>query len=258
MKLKLFSGFQFVLICSLMISLICRIALASEDSTYSPPSSDLKVTLTTHHLCPYGCYAENTKPAYHANENFKGVAIEVVSCAFKKINVPLDVLVVPWERAQTMAKTGESHGFFAASHKATRDEFATMSAIIADQKWQWFLLKTNPHYPTHPSFKTNTTVAGFNGSNMLSWMEDNNYRIEGKPKDTEHLLKMLLAERVDAVMANNYVMDELLIQHKVKEKVKVFTHKDKPLGVYFSNVFLAHQPGFLTRFNKAVRECRSN
>jgi len=218
--------------------------------------SEGKVRLTTHNLCPYGCYKESAANQQFEDSNYTGVAVDVVRCVFRKMDVSLEIIVVPWERAQRMVMHGKADGFFAASQKDSRDEFAVMSAIIADQKWQWYLLKENPLDPTRPSFKQQATVGGFLGANMLKWMEEKGYDVRARPVNTEALLKMLLSKRVDAIMANNYVMEILLKKYGATNRVKTFVSKDKPLGVYFSKNFVSERPTFLEDFNGNISSCK--
>jgi len=214
-----------------------------------------KVVLSTHNLCPYGCYSEDA--ILLDNSNFIGLAADVVKCVFNKMDVPLEIVVVPWARAQRMVKNDQADGFFAASQKSTRDEFAVMSSIIAEQKWTWYLLLENSLNPVESNFKKKAIVGGFIGSNMLKWMEESGYRIGARPLNSERLLKMLLGKRVDAILANDHVMEALLQSYGLKNRIKTFVSNDKPLGVYFSKTFLAKRPLFLAEFNRHIPSCVS-
>lgn len=178
-----------------------------------------------------------------------------VRCVFEKLGVHLEIRVYPWKRAQSMVQNGDADGFFAASRRIKRDEFAVMSDVVADQKWNWYLRKENPLSPDDPLFRETATVGGFIGANMLSWMQENKYNITATPANTEQLLKILLAGRVDAVLANNHVMEALLFRYDVKDDVKVYLNQDKPLGVYFAKSFLTANPGFLEAFNGVLGSC---
>ncbi|NRA22713.1 MAG: transporter substrate-binding domain-containing protein [Oceanospirillaceae bacterium] len=242
MRSQVLSGFYVMLICS---------QLANADSKLE------KVRLATHNLCPYGCYQDKDTSASMPKLRFSGIAVDVVQCSLKKMSVQLEISVLPWKRAEKAASVGAVDGFFAASKNAVRDKFGTMSAIIAEQKWQWFLLNENPLDPQQLSFKHNATVSGFIGSNMLFWLKTNNYQVAATAIDTKILLKLLLRKRVDAVLANNYVMQGLLTEHNLVAKVKIYTLKNKPLAVYFGKSFLSKHPSFLTEFNANVNRCRS-
>lgn len=216
-----------------------------------------KLTLTTHNLPPYSYYPTTVPVKVVADESFTGVAVEVVRCVLDRIDIPYEILVVPWKRAQLLVEYGKADGFFAASQKDSRDEFAEISKPIADQKWQWYLLKENPLDPQDESFRRKATVAGFLGANMLDWMKENGYKVVSTPVDTQTLLRILLYKRVDAVMANNYVMEALLDKTGSANLVKSFVNKDKPLSVYFSKRFTGEHPGFIQLFNLYVGECRN-
>jgi len=215
-----------------------------------------KVVLTTHNLPPYGSYPEQSEGKIIADDHFKGKAVDTVRCVFEKMGIALEIQVLPWKRAQLYVQQGLADGFFAASQKDSRDDYAVMSSVIADQKWNWYLLKSNPLNPEDPSFKEKATVGGFIGANMLQWMNENGYNVIATPKDTELLLKQLLASRVDAVLANNYVMGRLLKAYGVETRVKTYVNQDKPLGVYFSKKFVNSHPGFMEKFNSLIPECR--
>lgn len=217
-----------------------------------------KIVLTTHNLSPYGFYKEGEEVKVIADSTFQGPAVELVRDIMKRMNIELEIQVWPWERAQALVIDGLADGFICASQKDSRDNFAVMSEIIADQNWNWYLLEENPLDPNSKSFKEDAIVSGYIGSNMLKYMIENNYRIKGTPNTTENLLSMLLAKRIDAVMANNYVMAELIIKNNVQRLIKTYTFMEKPLGVYFSKEFLKKYPNFLNEFNKYVLEYKNN
>lgn len=237
---------------NLLVTLICLILIVGGTCF---AASNEKVILTTHNLYPYGSYPAGSEGKIIADDTFKGVAVDRVRCVFGKMNIPLEIQVVPWKRAQLLFQRGLADGFFAASQKDTRDEYGVKSSVIADQKWNWYLLKENPLSPLDPSFKEKATVGGFLGANMLEWMKEYNYNVTTTPNDTEGLLKMLLARRVDAVMANDHVMQALLEKYAAEDRVKIYLNIDKPLYVYFSKEFSKSRPSFMDKFNRLIPEC---
>ncbi|GGA68580.1 hypothetical protein GCM10011369_07770 [Neiella marina] len=212
------------------------------------------LTLATHNLCPYGCYPVGVSKAN--NPQFSGIAVKTVQCVVAQMGWRLEVRVLPWTRAQQMAQSGEVDGFFAASQKAERDEFAVMSDTIAEQNWQWFLLTDSTFDPNDASFKNQARVGGFDGSNMLAWLEANDFQVVARPPGTEKLLRTLLAQRVDAILANERVMTELLVRRGQLSEVKSYPLLNKPLGVYFDKRFVSRNPEFLAKFNAQIANCR--
>ena len=205
--------------------------------------------LTTHELPPYS-FREGT------DQRLRGVAVEVVDCVLSRIGRPYEVQVLPWARAQKLVQNGEADGFFAASRNAEREAYGVQSAIIADQQWRWYLMAGNPSDPLAADFRDKATVGSFIGANMLDWLREKGYRVQASPPTTEALLKMLRAGRIDAILANNLVMEQLIREQGLEGRLRSVLQEDKPLGVYLSKTFLARNPGFLERFNEQVAACR--
>lgn len=220
------------------------------------------IILATHNLCPYGCFATegpglaDAKRTKQDLSQFNGTAVDAVRCVFDKMDTPLTLKVVPWARAQNMAINGQADGFFAASSNEKRDQQGVKTDTIANQTWQWYLLLDNPLSAKQIDFKTVARVAGFYGSNMLHWLEQENYNVVSRPRNTEDLLNVLLLKRVDAVLANDQVMTALIRSYKTPIKLKAYASKDKPLGVYFSNNFVKQQPNFVDKFNSFLPICK--
>lgn len=196
-------------------------------------------------------------PVRMPDGSFDGIAVRVVSCALDAIGRAFEIHVLPWKRAQLEVQNGYADGFFAASQNARRDAYATASAIIARQTWTWYLLKDQILSPKDPANRLSMLTSSFLGANMQTWLRRNGYRTtDFPPRDTNALLEMLLAGRVDAVLANNLVMESILDTRGVLSEIRSEVQQDKPLSVYFSNDFLQLNPGFLAKFDAAVPDCR--
>jgi len=213
-------------------------------------AGDAVLRLTTHDLPPYS-FRDSA-------QQLRGIAVEVVVCALGRVGMPYDIQVLPWARAQKLVEVGGADGFFAGSRNAERDAYAIQSTIIAEQQWRWYLMADNPIDPLSAGFIKHGQVSSFIGANMLDWLGENGYRVAVPPRDTAGLLKMLRAGRVDAILANNLVMDKLILEQGLEGTLRSVLLQDKPLGVYFSKVFVARHPAFLQRFNTEVELCRSH
>ncbi|MBO2927736.1 substrate-binding periplasmic protein [Metapseudomonas otitidis] len=205
--------------------------------------------LLTHDLPPYSFIDERGKA--------DGLAIRPVQCALEKMGVDFSIQFVPWKRAQSMVQEGIADAFFGASRSAERDAYATLSTTIAPQEWCWFLLTGNASDPRSEEFRAHSKVSSFIGANMQDWLQQNGYHAEVVPATNQQLLQMLLSKRLDAILANNLVMTELLRENNAEADVRSVLQLDKPLGVYFSHRALKALPGnFIERFNRAVEACQ--
>lgn len=229
------------------ITLLIFICL-SLSVNFSDASPTEKILLTTQVWSPYQTYENNV---------LDGFAVQVVRCVLEKMEQPHEIRVYPWKRAQKMVKAGEAHGFFSASQNQIRDKYATISENIAEQNWNWYLLKESSLSPMNASFKKEARVAAMLGSNMLTWINKNGYNVTGTLKDTEVLIKTLLLKRHDAVLANELVVEKVMEKMKLSpERFHIYLNRIKPLGVYWSKNILSENPKFLERFNRFIKECR--
>lgn len=221
------------------------------------PTKPLPISLhlTTHNLAPYGSYTKGVEPL--TDLDFNGSAVDVVRCSLNQLGIKLNLTVTPWRRAQVMVVNNSADGFFAASQNSERDDYAVMSDIIAEQKWQWFYLPGTELRPDSKNFKKNARIGAFVGSNMLTWLEKEGYKVHARPQNTEQLLKMLMAKRLDAFLANDQVVEDLLKNMQPTPQISRTTQIDKPLGVYFRKNLTNSFPKFLPAFNNAVNECKN-
>lgn len=218
------------------------------------------ITLATHNLAPYGSYAEGAIMSTVANEEFTGIAVDRVRCSFAKMGIDLNILVVPWARAQRLAESAEVDGFFAGSQNNYRDTYAVKTNIIAQQKWKWYWLKSNS--VDLSSLKSDTLenpprIGAFLGSNMSRWLEDNGYSIFSRPNTTEQLAQLLIKKRIDVFIANNLVAEEIFEQMGAADQISSAVVKDKPLYLYMVKRNLKDHPNFVEDFNRELANCYS-
>jgi ABC-type amino acid transport substrate-binding protein len=210
--------------------------------------AEAQLRLGTQELPPYSFTNEQGEA--------DGLAVNVVRCALDAAQVPYEIGVWPWARVQLMVQHNDLDGFFAASFAKEREIYAVLSEIIAPQQWRWYLLKDSTLDPASPEFKAQARVSAYIGTNMLNWMLEQGYNVQTAPARQEQLLEMLKRDRIDAVLANNLVMDKILRESGQQDAVRSVLQQDKPLGVYFSKVYLKDHPDLLERFNAQVPACR--
>jgi len=203
------------------------------------------ITLATHELFPYGYY--------NATNEFTGYAVERVRSAVHRCGHELKLVVVPWARAQALAKNGAVDGFFAASMNDERKALYEASTTLAPQTWAWFMLKDAPLDPQSPEFKQEALVSSFIGANMQKYLQENGYRTAEAPKDTESLFKMLMLGRLDAILANCMVAKNIMEKEGLRENIRARKLRSEPLYAMFTKKFIENNPGFLDCFNSALK-----
>lgn len=214
------------------------------------------ITLTTFNLPHYGYFPKEASIMPIADSTFTGEAVDTVRCAFKSLPFSLKIKVMPWKRAQLTVKQGLADGFFSASQNKNRDKYAQFSAPIADQQWLWYFKQTVLVKPTDKDFKQKARIGALNGSLMKSWLIENDYTIGVNAQSSDALFRSLLIGRIDSILANKKVINALMTEES--NAISSMQHSVRPLGVYFSNTFLAERPEFLARFNEQVQLCRKS
>ncbi|MBE9609714.1 substrate-binding periplasmic protein [Chitinilyticum piscinae] len=207
------------------------------------------IRLMTQQQAPYNMEDERGRQS--------GLALDAVRCAMQRMGRTVQFQFVPWVRAQNTVKAGQADGFFPASQNSERDSYATISATVAPQQWRWYLLSSSQADPLDADFRSHYKVGAYLGSNMMQWLKQSGYMIYAAPYNHEQLLRMLLAGRVEAVLASDLAMQEAIQKSGAENRIRSTLQQDKPMGLYFSHQFLAHESSdFLPAFNRELASCR--
>jgi ABC-type amino acid transport substrate-binding protein len=183
-----------------------------------------------------------------------GVSVVVVKRALNKMNWPYEIKIRPWNRAQSEVKRGNADGFFSASQNTDRDFYATLSGIVVDQYWSWYVLKSYDLEVNSVDFKKNAKVGSWFGSNSLKWLLDSGFNVKGVPVTTNTLALMLNAGHLDAIFGSNIAIQASFKKAGFLDYIREIKAQKKPMGVYFSKEYLSKHPFFLAKFNRMIKE----
>jgi polar amino acid transport system substrate-binding protein len=215
----------------------------------SQAQTPVPIQLATHDQAPYGSYLPD--------HSFNGIAVRVMSCVLKRMGRVFSIKVYPWERAQMLAEKGKVDGFFPATIKAERLQWAEASDVIADQKWVWYLPANSKFVPATAEFKTHAKVGAHFGSNRLKMLVQEHYQVVRTPQSDALLLKAFVAGHADAILGGNLAIADAMQQQGIKpDTYKTVIAKDNPLHAYFGHQFLQTEPDFLVHFNAQLPACR--
>lgn len=189
------------------------------------------------------------------NDSLGGDATETLREIFDSLNIPYRINVYPWKRAQLLVQNGEADAFFLASQNEKRDAYASVSIPLFEQKWVWYYLKDSKLKPGSTTFRDKAKVSANVGSNMFNWLRKNGYYTTISDQTTSQLLDRLLAKRVDAILANSEVMQNILDNRNINSlEIDSTQLYDKPLRVYFSHKYLNEHKDFLDEFNSVAEQ----
>lgn len=200
---------------------------------------------------------DNRPPLHFIDDegHLKGTIVSKLQCISTRIERRFSLIYSSWNGAIPLAKRGKTHGFFSASQNKERDEFATLSSPLEDQYWSWYFLKSNSSFVLSDLFKAKGKTASWLGSNTYKWLLQNGYRINASPSKPKQLVPLLLSGRIDAFFISETLIESEMEKENTEDTILKTRIAHKPLGVYFTKIFLRENLDFLTQFNDISQEC---
>ena len=159
--------------------------------------------------------------AYKENGQVKGIAVEIVTEAFKRLNLPITITVLPWARALHQIKNGDADAIFTLFKKPEREVFADYSnEVLVPQIVSLYVNK-------HSTIKFTGDLKqlkpySFGLVRKVSYgqifdraLKENILTNVVRSNDAQQSFKMLFSNRIDIVAINKYGALDIL-QHSNK------------------------------------------
>lgn len=241
-------------------------------SDYLDYRNDALYELVTLHWPPY-VFINDGKPT--------GYDVEVVTAAFDavnssktiqpdlKINIEIDISILPWKRAVLSAELGRYIGLFPEYYDKSRKAKFTFSKGYPGSRLYFFKLKSNDFsFPIDHTFKKasdfklfdNRSVGIVRGYiNTTEFDKANNFKKIEVSGDLD-LLELLCKKRVDLVVMDNKVMEYIKKSNPSKfDGVELVSHflGEKEHYIGFANAhYLSKQA--IADFNHGLRIIKNN
>ncbi|MDP2573442.1 transporter substrate-binding domain-containing protein [Vibrio penaeicida] len=188
------------------------------------------------------CWEDEAKPPFlmfsSKNEPY-GIMVDVVGVALKENGYELEHIIQPWKRCLHSIQSGKVDLVPNASYKLQRTEFSRYSYPIYETNIALFYKAKR--FSSPPQFLSqediaNYKVGGVSGFNYSFVHPDVNIDVGAKSR--EHLVKKLIADRVDFALLQVEVLNYLAKQKKIDatllEYVPFPGKKSKAYHVIFS------------------------
>ncbi|WP_339617855.1 transporter substrate-binding domain-containing protein [uncultured Gilvimarinus sp.] len=196
----------------------------------------------------------NTPSAYSADKtsNSLGQSAELVRCVFAHLPFEVSLHVQPWRRVQQEVLTGASDGFFTAMSDPQVDQYAALTDPLVLEKWYWFSRSDTPRDANPVRLRSGTIL----GSQQQLWYELNGHSSTLSAQDLPQLIKLLLAGRIDVILADReHFIEAASALGVTAERYQAQFFRYVPLGVYLGREFLADNADFIAHFNQKIPLC---
>ncbi|WP_432455562.1 substrate-binding periplasmic protein [Agarivorans sp. QJM3NY_29] len=173
----------------------------------------------------------------------------------KKLKQPYHSRQVPnYKRALNDIERNLADGFFFASQNQKRDQVAQFSKPLLVNNWSWFFRQENFLDPHSKDFKAKAKIASLEGTNTLTWLKNNHYKVVGKQNDVVKLAQLLFdLKRIDAAFLSAEVFKYKAIHSNMRNGQYIeVVQRSAPFGIYISKAYIEEHPQFMPRLNQAI------
>lgn len=176
-----------------------------------------------------------------------------LQCIFTQMGRDFDVQIMPWRRAYQDVKSNRIDGFFTAVPMRQVDPYAVLSSPLVLENWYWFW-RMDTIAPE--SWRDGYKLGSILGSQQETWLSEAGYKVDMSANNLPQLIKLLQSKRIGVVLADR----EHFVQAAKELKMDANNFQTRffryvPLGVYFNEQFLNHNPDFLLAFNQQITGC---
>lgn len=187
------------------------------------------VQLVTESYIPY---------AFEENRVIKGLAVDVVTEAFRRQGYTVDLQILPWTRALQMVQDGDTDGIFCAFYSEDRAVYMQyLKEPIADEAQFVYTLKDSPvkfdgTIDSLKPYRIGMVQDYFFGAEFDSVRKSGELKVEAVtdlPSDIQKLLEGRIDAMVDHHLSTLYYLKKMGVQDKVIEQA---TPLRKPEGLY--------------------------
>ena len=151
-----------------------------------------------------------------------GIFYQIVTEAFRRLNIPLKIKIYPWPRAQKVVAEGKADGMVTVLTEA-RKKFLVGSDPILRVSEHIFVNRNNPRIKEIMSIRSLEAIKKYRIVETIGsgWAEETlrGYNVTWVPS-MDNAFKMLIKNRADIYIASGYV-GAAFIRKKIKDGGKI-------------------------------------
>ncbi len=181
-------------------------------------------------------------PPYEYEEDgmLKGIAVDVVEEVFNRMDHPIQINLVPWDRALSMIEHGAADALFTAYKTPEREAFCDFSnEVLVDQTISLFVredstIQFDGDLSSLEGYTLGTVRKLGYGSVMDKALKHGVLTNVEATRTAEKNMAMLILNRVDVLVSNKYGAYDILKRLKRTDKVKELTPSIEHVSSYLA------------------------
>lgn len=206
---------------------------------------------------------ENAPYSFTQNGKVKGIGVELVKEAFRRMNQPVQVSIAPWARAMEQIKNGTVDGLFNVYKTPERELFADYSELLQDETVVLFVRKNSSIQFTGDLAKLShykfAAIRGYSyGKAYDKAVVDKVINNSELMTLTEQSLRMLVMNRTDVVPSGRHVGKYYLYQLGLQDSVRELSPKLETVPTYLIFPKKKKSQTIRQQFNKALQSMRDD
>ena len=224
----------------------------------SPTQDDSKILLVTSEYIPY------------TSQNLPddGIFTKIVKEICANANIEIEIQFFPWGRCEEMVQSGEAWASLPYSHSDSRDSLYLFCDPICETKHKFYYLAGNEEITGKAmNFTKIADFKGFTFGGANGYWYGNQEDVESLgvkaewADDTDSLLKMLYAGRIDFIIEDELVFEEAIARLFPEEKDKFLslphTARKQQYHLIVSKVYPESEE-LLKKFNDSLKDLKAN
>lgn len=201
---------------------------------------------------------------YEENGEVKGIAVEIIQKAFKRMQQPISITVLPWARAIHKIEHGEADAIFTAFKTSERETFAEFSNEILMPQIVSLFVKKNSRIVFDGNI-SKLSQYQFGAVRKVSYGESFDTAVKNEVLKNIQLVTIgkqnflkLLRDRIDIVVSNKYGALDILKQLNKLDMVQELSPELQSIPSYIAFSKKRNLSAIRDKFDATLKQMKND
>lgn len=164
--------------------------------------------------------------------DISGISTDIVREMFKRSRIPVEMEMLPWNRAYAMAQETPNVGVFSTTRTTERETLFKWVSPLTLNNWVFLAKEDRNIRLTSLQDAKKYRIGGYRGDAIALYLESQGFDLDLVSRDDLNALK-LARGRIDLWATGHLLGPYLAKQQRVEGLVEVLTFKETVMGIAF-------------------------